>query len=186
MEILKGYKIASPQLGRDLHKHGLTRSIVGKILGVDRNKSQKILSGEYPISGRWLGKIEEEAQKKNPHFTLADYVFSEEDYVSERGIRLRRCRACGKYFECINPRMRYCSPACSDAKTTFKTCDSTENLESDQAPVKRSIYYDETIYEEARRRHIDYATVQKERTLAEQPSVMQRWAAYQREKMTKK
>lgn len=177
----KGYFVTDPRLAKVLYKYGLSCARIGVLIGADKNRTNKIMIGQYPISRYDLEVIERSAQEKNPKFTLDDFSFKEEGFVSEDGTKMLQCRRCTKWFRPDNARMRYCSDYCRDHKS-HKT---EKPYQEEETPEEQDTWKAESTYEEAKRRHINYGDVQKERILATEPTVMQRWEAYQRERQCK-
>lgn len=177
----KGYLVTDPRLAKALSKYGLSFAKVGKLIGAKKSRVQTILYGQYPISQYDLDVIERRVKEKNPKFSMADFSFEEEGFVSEDGTKMIQCRHCGKWFQPENARMRYCSDYCRghEIHKPEKPCQEEEK------PEEQDTWKAESTYEEARRRHINYGDVQKERILATEPTVMQRWEAYQRERQCK-
>lgn len=181
MKMLKAYTVTDPALAKKLFNYGLSCANIGKLIGANKNKVTRIMNGDYPISGENLETIEKAAQENNPKFSMSEFSFKNGGFVDEHGTRLIKCRTCGKYFAPPNARMRYCSDTCRDQNTSKPL--QTDSEEKEQK--KRELSYAESTYEEARRRHINYGDVQKERTLEAEPTVMQRWEAYQRDRQCK-
>lgn len=177
----KGYLVTDPRLAKVLYTYGLSYARLGVLIGANKNRTNKIMIGQYPISRYDLEVIERSVQEKNPKFTLDDFSFKEEGFVSEDGTKMIQCRRCGMWFRPDNASMRYCSDYCRDHKShkAEKLRQKGEKLE------EQDTWQTESTYEEAKRRHINYGDVQKERILATEPTVMQRWEAYQRERQCK-
>lgn len=182
MKMLKAYTVTDPRLAKTLSKYGLSFAKIGKLIGAKKSRVQTILYGQYPISGYDLDLIERRVKEENPKFTLDDFSFKEEGFVSEDGTRMVQCRRCGRWFKPENARMRYCSDYCRGYEYEFH---KTEKPYQEETPEEQDTRKAESTYEEARRRHINYGDVQKEHILATEPTVMQRWEAYQRERQCK-
>lgn len=180
----KGYLVTDPRLAKALSKYGLSFTKVGKLIGAKRSRTQLILYGHYPISRSDLDIIEQRVKEKNPKFTMDDFSFKEEGFVSEDGTRMIQCRRCGVWFRPENARMRYCSDYCRGYEGyVSRVSHKAEKPCQEEKPEEQDIWKaEESTYEEAKRRHINYGDVQKERTLKAEPTVLQRWEAYQRER----
>ena len=180
--MVKGYRLASDRLPKALHSAGWPTRQLPTVLNCTKSKAQQIMSGNFPISMATIDLLIGLVQNRFPEFTLDPKDLIEDGYVSEEtGVRMHQCRVCGRWFEPSNPRVYLCSDECVEARHNglrqirIHRLDEVEE-ESKYMPPK----YDESCYDEARRRRINYGDVQKERTLAEQPGVLQRWREYQR------
>jgi transcriptional regulator with XRE-family HTH domain len=181
--VVKGYRLASNNLPKMLHAVGWSTSKLGARYGVTKSRAQQILSGNFPISMAVIDQLVELVQGSFPEFTLDPKDLIEDGYLSEKtGVRMHQCRVCGRWFEPSNPRVYLCSDECVEARHNGLRRIQIHRL--DDEPEEETKYkppkYAESCYDEARRRHINYGDVQKERTLAEQPGVLQRWREYQR------
>lgn len=179
----KGYLVTDPRLAKALSKYGLSFTKVGKLIGAKKSRVQTILYGQYPISQYDLDVIERRVKEKNPKFSMADFSFEEEGFVSEDGTKMIQCRHCGKWFQPENARMRYCSDCCRGYEGyVSRVSHKAEKPCQEEKLEEQDTWQTESTYEEAKRRHINYGDVQKERTLKAEPTVLQRWEAYQRER----
>lgn len=114
---------------------------------------------------------------------MDDFSFKEEGFVSEDGTRMIQCRRCGVWFRPENARMRYCSDYCRGYEGyVSRVSHKAEKPCQEEKLEEQDTWQTESTYEEAKRRHINYGDVQKERTLKAEPTVLQRWEAYQRER----
>lgn len=180
--MVKGYRLASNKMSKMLHAVGWSTSKLGARYGVTKSRAQQILSGNFPISMAAIDQLIELVQKSFPDFTLDPKDLIEDGYLSEKtGVRMHQCRVCGRWFEPSNPRVYLCSDACVEARHNGLRRIQIHKFDEPKVEHKfEPPKYAESCYDEARRRHINYGDVQKERTLAQTPSVMQRWREYQR------
>lgn len=180
--MVKGYRLASNKMSKMLHAVGWSTSKLGARYGVTKSRAQQILSGNFPISMAVIDQLAELVQGSFPEFTLDPKDLIEDGYLSEKtGVRMHQCRVCGRWFEPSNPRVYLCSDACVEARHNGLRQIRIHRLDEVEEESKYTLpKYTESCYDEARRRHINYGDVQKERTLAEQLGVLQRWEEYKR------